>query len=291
MKLKEVLFKYLALGATLFSAVFLGGIIISIFTEGYPIFKNVGLIRFLFTNAWYPTHEEPSYGIWALIIGSFVVTIGSLIVALPLGIGSAIFLAELANIKTREVLKPFIELLSSIPSVIYGLFGMAFLAPMIMRLFNLSTGLNAFTASVILGIMVIPVVASLSEDAITSVPRDLREASYALGANKWETIYKVVLPAAKSGIIASIILGFGRAVGETMLVLMVAGGAAIIPRSIFSPVRTMTATIAAEMGETARGTDHYFALFGIAIVLLVITFISNLIAELVRKKVMREHNL
>lgn len=291
MKLKESLFRYIALFAALCSVIFLFGIILSIFKEGLPIFKTVGIARFLFTRDWHPTHEEPSFGILALIVGSIVVTIGSLIVAIPLGLGSAIFLSELAGFKTREILKPFIELLAGIPSVIYGLFGMAFLAPFVMRLFNIATGLNAFTASIILGIMIVPIIASISEDAISSVPKELREASYALGANKWETIYRVVLPAAKSGIIASIILGFGRAIGETMLVLMVAGGAAIIPKSIFSPVRPMTSAIAAEMGETTVGSDHYHALFGIAIVLFIITFTSNLITETVKQKVMLSQNL
>ncbi|MEO0091109.1 MAG: phosphate ABC transporter permease subunit PstC [candidate division WOR-3 bacterium] len=291
MKFKESLFKFIALFAALCSVIFLFGIILSIFKEGYPIFKIYGVIKFLFTTSWHPTHEEPTFGILALIVGSLVVTIGSLIIGIPLGVGSAIYLSEIAGFKTREILKPFVELLAGIPSVIYGLFGMAFLAPFVMRLFNLSTGLNAFTTSIILGIMVVPIIASISEDAISSVPNELREASYALGANKWETIYKVILPAAKSGIYASIILGFGRAIGETMLVLMVAGGSAIIPKSIFSPVRPMTATIAAEMGETVVGSDHYHALFGIAIVLFIITFVSNLITETIKRKVMRSQNL
>lgn len=291
MKFKDGLFKYIALFCALCSVIFLFGIILSIFKEGYPIFRIFGVIKFLFTRGWYPTHEEASFGILALITGSFVVTVGSLIVAIPLGVGSAIFLSEIAGFKTREILKPFVELLAGIPSVIYGLFGMAFLAPFIMRLFNLPTGLNAFTTSIILGIMVVPIISSISEDAISSIPKELREASYALGANKWETIYKVVLPAAKSGIFASIILGFGRAIGETMLVLMIAGGAAVIPKSIFSPVRPMTSAIAAEMGEAVVGSEHYYALFGIAIVLFVITFFSNLITESVKRKVMRAQNL
>jgi len=156
-----------------------------------------------------------------------------------------------------------------------------------MRLFNLNTGLNAFTASIVLGLMVVPIISSISEDAISAVPKSLREAAYALGANKWETIRKVVLPAAKSGIFASIILGFGRAIGETMVVLMVAGGSAIIPKSIFQPVRPMTSAIAAEMGETVVGSDHYQALFGIAIILFTITFLSNLITEAMKGKVKR----
>jgi phosphate transport system permease protein len=286
--IKEKLFKYLSLFAALCSIIFLFGIIFSIFREGLPIFKTAGLFKFLFGTAWYPTSEPAEFGILPLIVGSIVVTIGALIVSIPLGLGSAIYLSEMARPGTREILKPFIELLAGIPSVIFGLFGMAFLSPFIMRLFHLNTGLNAFTASIILGLMVVPIISSLSEDAISAVPKSLREAAYALGANKWETIKKVILPAAKSGIITSIILGFGRAIGETMVVLMVAGGSAMIPKSIFQPVRPMTSAIAAEMGETVVGDDHYRALFGIAIVLFVIIFASNLITESVKRKIKRK---
>ncbi|MCS7258887.1 MAG: phosphate ABC transporter permease subunit PstC [candidate division WOR-3 bacterium] len=291
MKLKENLFKATASFCAFLSIVFLLAIIISIFKEGLPIFKSYGVFKFLFTTSWHPTHEEPTFGILALIVGSLAVTLGSLIVAIPLGIGSAVYLSEVASVRTRELLKPFVELLASIPSVIYGLFGMAFLAPFVMRIFNLSTGLNLFTASIVLGIMIVPIIASISEDIMSALPAELREAAYALGANRWETISRVILPAAKSGIFASIILGFGRAIGETMLVLMVAGGAAIIPKSIFSPVRPMTSAIAAEMGETIMGSDHYHALFGIAIVLFIVTFVSNILTEFIRRRVMREFNL
>jgi phosphate transport system permease protein len=286
--IKENLFKYLSLFAALCSIIFLFGIIFSIFREGLPIFKTTGIFKFLFGTAWYPTQEPAEFGILSLIVGSIVVTLGALIVAIPLGLGSAIYLSEMARPGTREIFKPFIELLAGIPSVIFGLFGMAFLSPFIMRLFHLNTGLNAFTASIILGLMVVPIISSLSEDAISAVPKSLREAAYALGANKWETIRKIILPAAKSGIIASIILGFGRAIGETMVVLMVAGGSAMIPKSIFQPVRPMTSAIAAEMGETVVGDDHYRALFGIAIVLFIIIFASNLITESVKRKIKRK---
>jgi phosphate transport system permease protein len=284
---RERLFNYLVLFAALCSIIFLLGIIISIFVQGYPIFKDIGVFKFLFGKAWYPTQDPPEFGILSLIIGSLIVTIGALIIAIPLGIGSAIYLSEIAKSNTREILKPFIELLAGIPSVIYGLFGIVFIAPLTMRLFHLSTGLNAFTAAIILGIMVMPIISSLTEDAISSVPKDLREASYALGANKWETISKVVLPAAKSGVIASIILGLGRAIGETMVVLMVAGGAAIIPKSIFQPVRPMTSAIAAEMGESIVGSQHFHALFGIAVALFILTLLFNLITESVRRKIKR----
>ncbi len=281
--IKEKLFKYLTQAAALCSVVFLFGIIFSIFKEGYAIFAEVGFFKFLFGKSWHPTHYPPEFGILPLIISSLVVTSGALIVSVPLGVGSAIYISELAHPKAKEFLKPLVELLAGVPSVIYGLFGMAFLGPFVSRVFGLPIGLNAFTASIILGVMVVPIISSISEDAINSIPRQLREASFALGANKWETIIKVVLPAAKSGVISSVVLGFGRAIGETMVVLMVAGGATAIPRSIFKPVRPMTSAIAAEMGETTMGSSHFHALFGIAIVLFIVTFVLNLITEWVMR--------
>ncbi|MBN1694538.1 phosphate ABC transporter permease subunit PstC [candidate division WOR-3 bacterium] len=281
--IKEKLFKYLTLTAALCSVVFLFGIIFSIFKEGYSIFAEVGFFKFIFGRSWHPTHYPPEFGILPLIVSSILVTAGALLVSVPLGVGSAIYISELAHPKGKEILKPIVELLAGVPSVIYGLFGMAFLGPFISRVFGLPVGLNALNASIILGVMVVPIISSISEDALNLVPRQLIEASYALGANKWETIIRVILPAAKSGVISSIVLGFGRAIGETMVVLMVAGGATSIPRSIFRPVRPMTSAIAAEMGETTMGSSHLHALFGIAIVLFVITFISNLITEWVMR--------
>ena len=278
---KEKLFKAITYVASLFTIIFLFGIIISIFREGISIFKVVTIKDFLFGIHWYPTHENPEFGAWTLIAGSFYVTLGALIVAIPLGLGSAVFISEIASPRLREISKPTVELLAGIPSVVYGLFGMAFLAPLLREWFNLSSGLNIFSASIILGLMVVPIIASMSEDAISNVPRALREASYALGGTKWETITRVVVPAAKSGIVGSILLGFGRAIGETMVVLMVAGGSAHLPRSIFDSVRPMTSTIAAEMGETVIGDLHYQSLFAIAIVLFLITFVSNLVTELI----------
>lgn len=284
-KIKNKLFQYITFFAALCVIVFLFGIIFSLFKEGFSIFKTVGVWHFLSGKSWYPTQEPPEFGILPLIAGSIIVTALALIISIPLGVGSAVYIAELAKPKEREFLKPFIELLAGIPSVIFGLFGMVFLSPLIMKLFHLSTGLNALTAGIILGIMIVPIISSISEDAISSVPRTLREAALALGANKWETIIKVVLPAARSGVISSIILGFGRAVGETMVVLMVAGNAASIPKSIFQPVRPMTSTIAAEMGEAVVGSNHYHALFGIAVVLFIITFVSNIVTERVRHRI------
>ena len=279
MKTKEFLFKYITLAAASLSILFLMGIILSIFKEGIPLFSNIDFSDFVFGRRWHPTDDPADLGIFPLITGSIFVTLGALLVGVPLGVGSAIYLSEIASTNVREALKPFIEILAGIPSVIYGLFGMAMLAPLVMKLFNVPTGLNIFSASIILGIMIIPIISSLSEDALRAVSKELREASLALGANRIETIFKVVLPAASSGVISSIILGFGRAIGETMVVLMVSGGAAMVPKSIFSPVRPMTSAIASEMGEAVNGSEHFQALYGIAIVLFLITFLSSLLMQ------------
>ncbi len=279
--LKNKVFKLTAYVVALFSVIFLFGIIFSIFYEGLPLFRVVPLREFLFSRQWYPTHEDPEFGIWTLLVGSIFATLGALVIALPLGLGSAVFISEIAGKRWREMAKPVIELLAAIPSVVYGLFGMAVLAPFVRETFNLDTGLNLFSTSIILGLMVVPIIASMSEDALSSVASDLREASLALGATKWETITRIVIPAARSGVIGSILLGFGRAIGETMVVLMVAGGSAQIPRTVFQSLRPLTSTIAAEMGETVMGDLHFQSLFAIAIVLFVITFLTNLITELV----------
>src|SRR6056297_2674526 len=282
--MKEKLFKYTTTVVSFFSVIFLLGIILSIFLEGFPLFGEINPIDFIFGKHWNPTHYEPEFGILALIVSSLMVTVIALVVSIPLGVGSALYISEVANKNLKEILKPVVELLAGIPSVIYGLFGMTVLGPFLSNLLGIPIGLNAFTAGVILGIMVIPIISSISEDAINSVPNSLREASYALGANKWETIIKVVLPASKSGVITSIILGFGRAIGETMVVLMVAGGAPGFPKSICRPVRPMTSSIAAEMGEATIGSLHYHALFAIGIILFIITFFSNLITNIVKDR-------
>ena len=284
----DLLFAGLVLVTSMTAIVFLFGIILTLFQGGFEVFRKVGVLKFVFGLNWYPTYEPAEFGILPLIIGSLVVTVGALCLSIPLGVGSAIYISEMARPREKELLKPLLELLAGIPSVIYGLFGMAFLAPFIRHLFNLDTGLNALTASIILGVMVIPIVASMTEDALNSVPMALREASYALGASRWETIWQVVVPAARSGILSAVILGFGRAIGETMVVLMVAGNSAIIPHSIFDPVRPMPSAVAAEMGETAFGTLHFQALFGIAIVLFAITFVSNILTEIVRSRIVRK---
>ena len=277
--MKERLIKYLLLIAASLSVIFIFGICFMLFNEGLPIFRHVGVIKFIIGKYWYPTSEPPEFGILPLILGSMCVTFVALLLAVPISIGTAIYIAELAPPGIKELLKPIVELLAAIPSVIYGFFGMVFLAPIIQRVFDIPVGLNCFTASIMLSIMAIPTIATIAEDAITAVPHELRMASYALGALKWDTIRSIVLPAAARGIVAAVILGFGRVIGETMTVLMVAGGAPVIPRSIFQPVRTMTATIAAEMGETTFGGLHYHALFGIGVVLFVITLAANLVVD------------
>lgn len=285
----EFFFHGLVMFAALCSIIFLFGIIFSLFANGYKIFTEYGLLKFITGIKWYPTTIPAHFGILPIILGSFLITALSIFIALPLGVGSALYISEIATPVEKEILKPIIELLASIPSVIYGLFGMLILSNFVREVFGLRTGFNAFTASIILALMITPIISSISEDAINSVPRSLREASLALGANRWETTVRVVLPAAKEGVITSIILGVGRAIGETMVVLMVAGNSAIIPRTIFDSVRPMTSTIAAEMGETPVGSMHFFALFGIGIILFVITFILNIITDHIRERMRKRH--
>lgn len=281
---KEKSTEYLFLFFASLSIILLLGIAFSLFKEGLPIFRIIDPIRFIFGSRWYPDHDPPEFGILPLILGSLMVTGGAVIIALPLGFGCAIYISEVASVRVKELIKPFIEILAGIPSVVYGFFGLVFLAPLVQRVFNIPVGLTALTASVILGIMALPFVASIAEDAISAVPKSLREASFALGATKWETITKIVLPAAKSGIFVSAILGTGRVIGETMTVLMIAGGAAVIPKSFLTPVRPMTATIAAEMGEAPAGSMHYHALFAIGLVLFIITLGLNILAERSQKR-------
>lgn len=253
-------------------------IIVFLFIEGFPLFKEVKVSDFLFGKYWYPTYDPADFGILALIIGSLLVTVISGAIAVPLGLMTAIYIAEVANERVSEIVKPVIELLASIPSVVIGFFGMVVMAPFLQNVFNISSGLNIFNASIMLAFMSVPTICSLSEDAIKAVPSSLKEASLGLGATHFETIIRVIIPSALSGISTSIILGMSRAMGETMVVLMVAGGAAMIPGSIFDPVRPMPASIAAEMGEAPVGSEHYHALFAIGFVLFLFTLMFNLMA-------------
>lgn len=278
-RIRDHIIKWFLLFCALSSLVFLGGIVLVLITQGLPILQHVNLGEFLFGTHWYPTHDEAEFGILPMIYGSLIITAGALFFAAPLGILSALFIAEIAPFWLKETMKPIIELLAGIPSVVYGLFGALFIAPLVQDLFNIPTGLTAFSAALILGIMVLPTVTSIVEDALTSIPMEYREAALAVGATKWETMTKITLPAAASGISTALILGIGRAIGETMAVLMVAGGSPRIVLSFLKPVRAMTSTIAAEMAETVMGSEHYYALFGIAIVLFVMTLGFNLIAD------------
>jgi phosphate transport system permease protein len=255
-----------------------------LFAEGIPLFGKISVSDFLFGEYWYPTSDPPDFGIFPLILGSFAVTALASVVAIPLGVMTAVYLAEIASSRIREIIKPIVELLAALPSVVIGFFGMVIVAPFLQNTFDLATGLNIFNAGVMLAFMSIPTICSISEDAIFSVPNNLREASLALGATQWETILRVVLPASISGISTAVILGMSRAIGETMVVLMVAGGAGMIPTSIFDPVRPLPASIAAEMAEAPFRGDHYYALFAIGIVLFIFTFIFNIVADYIAHK-------
>ncbi len=265
----------------LFSITALFLIMVFLLKEGYPIFKTVSLKEFLLGKLWYPTDDPAAFGILPLITGSFVVTMLSGLMAIPLGIMTAIYLAEIAPRKVAEIVKPIVELMASMPSVVIGFFGMVVVAPFIQQIFDVPVGLNIFNASLMLAFMAIPTICSISEDAIFSVPAALKEGSFALGATHFETIFRVTIPASISGICTAIILGLSRAIGETMVVLMAAGGAAMMPDSIFDPSRPMPASIAAEMAEAPYGSDHYHALFAIGVVLFVFTFLFNIVADYV----------
>jgi phosphate transport system permease protein len=248
-------------------------------SEGLPIFGEVPLSEF-FQVRWYPI--EDYFGLLPLLVGSLIVTVGALIIAVPLGLLTAIYIAEVASPRTKEILKPLVELLGGFPSVVLGFLGLLILSQYLRVLFALPTGLSALTGALILAGIAIPAIVSISEDALDTVPRGYRDASLALGATEWQTIWRVTLPAAKSGVLTAIMLGIGRAIGETMVVLMVTGNAPMMPRGLttfVNPTRTMTATIAAEMGEVATGSTHYSVLFFIGIILFTIALIVNVTAS------------
>ena len=249
---------------------------------------NLGEIRpaeFFAGKEWYPTaHPAPQFGILPIILGTLWVSLGAIFLALPFGLSVAVYLAELANRRIYKMLKPTVELLAGIPSVVYGFFGLVVIVPMVQKLFGLSVGETGLTGSIILGIMALPTIITISEDALRSVPRAMREASLALGANHWQTIYKVIIPYSISGITAAVVLGIGRAIGETMAVLMVTGNSAIIPHTLLEPLRTIPATIAAELGEAPKGGAHYQALFLLGCILFIMTLIINLSVEYITSR-------
>lgn len=247
------------------------------------------LTQFFGSPRWAPTSEtNPTYGALALIVGTASVTGLAMLVAIPFSLGAAIYIGEFATGRTREALKILVELLAAIPSVVWGFIGLTIMNPLIIKLFNVPIGLNVLNAGVILGLMAAPIMTTIAEDALKAVPDHYREAAEAMGANRWQVIVKVVLPAAKNGLVAAVLLGVGRGFGETMAVLMATGHSINLPTSVFDSVRALTATIAAELGETAVGSDHYQALFTLGIFLFLITFLINLTADLVVRGIRKE---
>jgi phosphate transport system permease protein len=264
------------------------GIFILLLREGLPAFFYTRPWDFLSGEKWYPVSDPPTFGILPFLAATMVVTTVATVFAVPIGVACAIFLADIAPERLRETVKPLIELLAGVPSVVMGVIGLIVLSTLIQHFFDLSTGLCALTAGIMLALMSVPIVVSISEDALTAVPKEYREASYALGATKWQTIRYVCVPAALSGITAAIMLGIGRAIGETMTVLMVAGGAIALSISPLEPMRPMTATIAAEINNAVRGGLQYQALFAIGLVLFILTFLVNLAAEQVLERQKRK---
>ncbi len=260
------------------SIFFVGLICIFLLKEGLPVIVNVD-IKSLLGSRWYPI--EGYYAIWPLLTGTITVTLGAMLIAVPLGILTGIFLSEIAPLWLNEILKPLVEILAGFPSVVLGFIGILVLAPFLRTTLNLPTGLTALAGAILLGWVAIPTIVSLTEDALNTVPKSYREASYALGVTQWQTIWHVTLPAARSGVITAVMLGMGRVIGETMAVMMVTGNAPVLPKglmTLFSPVRTMTATIASEMGEVANGSEHYQVLFFIGIILFLLSLTINIIA-------------
>ncbi|MGE5401217.1 MAG: phosphate ABC transporter permease subunit PstC [Ignavibacteriales bacterium] len=300
-RIKESLIKYFFALNGLTAVVFIILIFVFLFKEGIRAFEHINISDFIYKTTvqpdgsvkkifeWYPTSDSPRYSLVPLILGTLITAIPATIISTILGVAAGIFLSEIAKGRAKEILKPAIELFAGIPTVVLGFFMLVVGATFFNDLFHPANRLNALLASAGLSLVIIPVIASMTEDALRSIPNELRMASFGLGATKWQTIRRVILPAAISGVSASIILGFGRAIGETMIVLMASGNAANFLFDIFRSVRTMTATIAAEMGEVPHQSDHYFALFFIGIILFTITFILNLVAEIIinrmRKKI------
>ncbi|MEO0108308.1 MAG: phosphate ABC transporter permease subunit PstC [candidate division WOR-3 bacterium] len=268
------------------------GILAFLITYGVRMFQEVPPLSFLLGTSWNPdAYGMPKFGLVPLLVGSMVTTFLALLLAIPLGVSGALFVAERLKGRLRVMVKTMVELFAGFPSVVIGFFGLVVLAPFIARVFHVSSGLGILNASLLLALMALPTIISVSDDALRVVPASYREAAYALGATPWTTAIRIILPAAKSGILAACMLGFGRAIGETMAVLMVAGNAAIIPRSPFDPVRTITSTIAIELGESAFGTAHFYALFALGVVLFAIALGTNLIAESLIKRERRSFML
>lgn len=279
--------RYVIASSAAITIVTLALIFIFLLRETVPLFKDVSLGHFLAGREWEPLPPQEMFGILPLIMGSIWVTAGAIAIALPIGVCCAVYLAEIAPPRIREPMKSLVEILAGIPSVVLGFLGLLLLSSWVKVTFGLDTGLTALTGSILLALMAMPTIISISEDALAAVPREYRDGSLALGATKLQTIWRTLVPAAKSGILAAVMLGIGRAVGETMAVMMVTGNARVIPHSILDPARTMTATIAAEMGETVHYSPHYHSLFGIGLVLFLMTFVLNTVADVVTQRARR----
>lgn len=280
----EVLIRLCGVSAVLFVV----GIFLFVFIEAAPILLELDWGQVLFSPEWYPTSRaNVRYGVGAMIVGTLSVTGLAMLIAVPFGLGAAFFVSEFCTGKVRETLKVTIELLAAIPSIVWGFIGLSVMNVLIQRFLPAPVGLNLFNAALLLALMSVPIIVSIGEDALKAVPDSYREAAVALGATRWQMCYRVLLPAARNGLLAAVLLGLGRAIGETMAVLMATGHAVNLPSSIFDPIRTLTATIAAELGETAVGSPHYRVLFVIGLMLFTITFIVNLLADLAVRGVRR----
>lgn len=276
----DQLFAKMLAGSAWVAVLTLAGIFLMLLFNGFQAFKSISPGAFFSFKNWNPAaFDQPTFGIGAMLVSTFLVTTGAMLIAVPLGIGTAAFISEMASPRLRNFLKPAVEMLAAVPSVVIGFLGIVLVSPVISKVFGLGNGLNALNGSILLAVMTLPTLISVAEDAIQSVPNHYKEASYALGANRWETLVKITLPACASGILAAVMLGFGRALGETMTVLMATGNSTEMPSSFFDPVRTITATVAIEMGEVPFDTPHFYSLFACALVLFVITLGVNLAAE------------
>jgi phosphate transport system permease protein len=283
--LKEKVVKLLLFATTILAASVIFGILAVLLFYGAQAFREVNPLRFLFGSAWNPdAYGEPEYGIIPLAVGSLFATLIALGIAMPTGIASALFMSERMKGRSKMLVKTFVEILAGVPSVVVGYFGLTVISLVVTRVFGVYSGLNLLSGGILLAIMALPTIVSVSEDALRAVPASYREAALALGSHSWQASIKVILPAAKPGIVAALMLGFGRAIGETMAVLMVAGNAPIIPQSLFDPIRTMTSTIAIELGEVPFGTAHFHALFALGLMLFAITLVANLLAESMLKR-------
>ncbi|MGM0688504.1 MAG: phosphate ABC transporter permease subunit PstC [Bacillota bacterium] len=260
---------------------FLAGILFTLLSNSWPALREIGLAPFITPGRWNPgAYGEPTYSLFNMIYGTFMVTVGALVFAVPIGVAAAAYLAEIAAPWERELFKPIVEVLAGIPSVVLGFFGLVVIAPLISRIFNVPSGITALNGAILVGIMALPTIITLAEDAITAVPKEYRNASLALGGTRWQTIWKVTVPAAFSGIIAASLLGMGRAIGETMTVLMVTGNMIASPKSFLDSVRTLSAGIAIDIGDVVFNSTHFHALFVAGLLLFTITFIVNLLADI-----------